>query len=239
MNSFKELKDILVIDIETVSGFQTYSELDPRFKELWDHKSTFINNLKTSEELYYEKGGIFAEFGKVVTISLGFFYVEDENLCFKVKTLSNNDEMTLLNEFNNLITTKFHPGKLTFCAHNGKEFDYPYLCRRMIINQITLPDVLKICSKKPWENRHVDTLEMWKFGDRKNFTSLDLLAATLGVPTSKDDCDGSMVNHIFYKENDLARISKYCAKDVVVTAQVYLRLTGKPLMREENIFILD
>jgi predicted PolB exonuclease-like 3'-5' exonuclease len=235
MDYLKTLKDLLFLDIETVSAYETYDQLDERLRPLWDRKSFYIDQGSDKTSLYYEKAGIFAEFGKIVTISLGFFFQEKNELCFKVKSFCGHDEISILNDFNTLVSKKLNPEKITFCAHNGKEFDYPYLCRRMIINNIRLPEVLKTWGKKPWEIKHMDTLDMWKFGDRKNYTSLELLATVLGIPSSKGDFDGSMVNTIYYKENNVEKIARYCERDVVVTAQVYLKLMGMSLLKKENI----
>lgn len=236
MDFFKNLKNLLFIDIETVSLFETYDNLDPSLKLLWDKKALFISETDTIESLYFEKAGIFAEFGKIITISMGYFFQKNDQMCFKLKSLYGEDEKKILNDFNSIIANKSNKDKLILCAHNGKEFDYPYLCRRMLINNIPLPKALHQCSKKPWEVKHLDTLEMWKFGDRKNYTSLELLATVLGIETSKDDMNGNMVNMVFYKEKNLNRIAAYCEKDVLVTAQVYLRLQGLPLLQRENIF---
>lgn len=238
MASDKNLNDLLFIDIETVSCFETYDRLDEKLQPLWDRKAFFIDREGNSKNLYSERAGIFAEFGKIVTISMGVFFQEKEALCFRVKSLFGDDEASILREFNTLIQKKSDSGKLIFCAHNGKEFDYPYLCRRMLINYIELPEALKQCSNKPWEVRHLDTLDMWKFGDRKNYTSLALMAAILGIETSKDDIDGSMVNQVYYKEKNLERIARYCEKDVLVTAQLFLRLTGRPVLKKENIYFI-
>jgi predicted PolB exonuclease-like 3'-5' exonuclease len=239
MNSLKSLKDLLFLDIETVTVVETYDLLDKRMQPLWERKSIAINEDADKRALYFEKGGIYAEFGKIVTISVGFFFLEKEELHFKVKSFCDSEEKKILSDFNSLLNDKWDPKKLILCAHNGKEFDYPYLCRRMIINNIKIPDVLDICGKKPWEVRHLDTLEMWKFGDRKNYTSLELLAAVLGIASSKDSVDGSMVNMVYYKEKDIQKIAKYCEKDVIVTAQVYLKLTGKGILKNENVHLIS
>lgn len=237
MDVNQKLKDLLVLDIETVSCTGSYEELDVRLKPLWDKKALFLNDATPKEDLFLEKGGIYAEFGKIITIAVGVFYLDkNSQRCLKVKSFCGENEKELLEEFKSLLE-KFHPQKLTLVAHNGKEFDFPYICRRMLINRIELPEVLKIGGKKPWEINHLDTLELWKFGDRKNYTSLELLAAVFDIPTSKDDIDGSMVNKVYYKENNLAKIAHYCRKDVIVTSQLLLRLFNEPLIAEDNIFI--
>jgi DNA polymerase elongation subunit (family B) len=233
-----KLKQILFLDIETVSCASSYQHMDERLKPLWERKATLLNKDSDKESLFFEKAGIYAEFGKIVTISVGsFFQSNDSELGFKVKSFYDHDEKKLLNDFNNLIN-KFDQRRLVLCAHNGKEFDFPYICRRMLINGITIPEVLRISGKKPWEVHHLDTLELWKFGDKKNYTSLDLLAALFDIPSSKNDFDGSMVNECYYKLKDLERIKTYCEKDVIVTAQLYLRFKNLPIVNEGNIKFL-
>ena len=206
-------------------------------KKNWVHKSFLINPEKTPEELYFHKAGIYAEFGRVIAIGAGFFFTdENKNQSFKVKCFYGDDEKKLLTEFIHLIETKYKNKKLIFCAHNGKEFDYPYLCRRMLVNSFNIPKSLNLTGKKSWQVEHLDTLDMWKFGDRKNYTSLDLLTALFDIPGSKNDLDGSRVNEVYYHENGLERIARYCTDDVLATAQIYLRLHNKPLIEKENIF---
>lgn len=236
-NKFKHL---LFLDIETVGLTSSFSKLPERLKPLWEHKSKFINktDLQNPEVTFEEKAAIYAEFGKVVVIGLGYIYEnEKKELSLKVKSLAGDDEKQLLAEFCELITNKFGQQNLQLVAHNGLEFDFPYLCRRLIINKLQIPKVLQVQGKKPWEISHIDTLELWKFGDRKSYSSLELLASCLDVPTSKTDLDGSKVNAAYYKENSLQKIATYCSKDVVVLTQIYLRLMGEEMIEEKNIFI--
>jgi len=222
-----DLKNILVIDIETVACAEDYDNLDDRLRKQWDRKSVYLHNPDTlsSAELFNDRAGIYAEFGKIITIAVGFYTIlEDSKTSLRVKAFAGDDEKKVLLDFKTLVDSKFDPGSLSFCAHNGKEFDYPYISRRMLVNGISLPETLNLRNKKPWEIMHVDTMELWKFGDRKNFTSLDLLASIFGIESSKDNIDGSMVNEIYYKDGDLEKITTYCMHDVAVTAQLYLKL---------------
>jgi DNA polymerase elongation subunit (family B) len=234
------LENLLVLDIETVRSNNTYEEMSERLQAQWDRKSNFLRSEEeeSPKELYEDRAGIYAEFGKVVSISVGFFTYVGPELSLRVKALYNDDESILLNDFNELLQ-KFDSKNLTLCGHNGKEFDFPYLCRRMLINNIKLPPVLDTSGKKPWEVNHIDTMEMWKFGDRKNFTSLELLATLFDIPTSKDAIDGSQVSTVYYDEQDLEKIAKYCSKDVVVTAQLLLKLNQQPIIKEENIHFIE
>lgn len=235
------IRNYLIIDIETASVFEDYRQMDERMQALWDKKAAYMHKQdeKTPGELYFDKGAIFAEFGKVICISAGVFTKEEDNsIGLRIKSFAFDTEKETLEAFKNLVEHKFDSKKLRMVAHNGKEFDFPYLCRRMLVNNIEIPEALDIRGKKPWEIAHIDTMELWKFGDRKNFTSLDLLAAIFGIETSKDDIDGSQVNEVYYKENDLERISKYCQRDVMVTARVFLRLNEFQQINEENIKFL-
>ncbi len=221
-----ELRDILFVDIETVAHVGDYSQLDERLKTQWSRKASFLKREEhqTEEDLYHERAGIFAEFGKIICIAVGKF-VDNENgeIVFRTRAYAGDDEKVILQEFKTMLE-RHDPVSLKLCAHNGKEFDFPYLCRRMLINGISLPMALNLSGKKAWEVQHLDTMEMWKFGDFKHFTSLDLLSAIFKIPTSKGDMDGSRVNKVYHVENDLTKIKEYCLRDVVVLAQVFLKL---------------
>jgi len=233
------LLNLLVIDIETVPQEESYSSLSSVWQSLWvDKISKIVPESLTLEESYLQRAGILAEFGKIVCIVVGYF-VEDEqkNVCFRLKTISGHNEKEMLENFKELIIKILKRNPSTqFAGHNIKEFDIPYICRRMIINEIGLPDFLQLNDKKPWEVKMFDTLHWWRFGDHKNYITLNLLASVLNVPTSKTDMDGSMVQHVYYKENNLKRIADYCELDVIVTANIILRYLGLPILNEKNIF---
>lgn len=230
-----ELKDILFLDIETVAISEDYGQLDDRLKAQWSRKAGFFKREEnqTDEDLFNARAGIYAEFGKIVSIAVGMFTEKDGALGLRTKYFTSHNEAQLLTGFKQLLE-KLGPST-RLCAHNGKEFDFPYMSRRMLVNGIRLPEVLNLGGKKPWEVQHLDTLELWKFGDYKHYTSLDLLAALFNIPTSKGVMDGSQVNEVYYKEKDLKKISVYCVGDVVAVAQLYLCLKGHPLIPEENI----
>lgn len=233
----EHLKHILFIDIETVPVMQGYSQLSPELQNEWDKKAKFLkgntDEMPDPSKLFGEKAGVFSEFAKVVCIVVGSLHYEGNMWKMRLKTLANHDEKVLLNEFSELIArfAARYP-ELRFCGHNIKEFDIPFLCRRMLINSLPLPDCMNLSGKKPWEVSHFDTLEMWKFGDYKHFTSLALLATILGIPSPKDDMDGSMVGQVYWQEKDLQRISRYCALDVYTTMRVFLRLKGIDIVPE-------
>jgi 3'-5' exonuclease len=232
-----EFRDILFVDIETVAATSDYNTLDERLKTQWSRKAGFFKREAqlTEEQLYHERAGIYAEFGKIISIAVGKFCdLESGDLGLRTKVYSGHDEKALLLDFKAMIE-KIDSATLRLCAHNGKEFDYPYLCRRMLINSIPLPAALNISGKRAWEVQHLDTMELWKFGDYKHFTSLDLLATIFEIPSSKSDLDGSQVNLVYYKENDLEKINEYCRRDVVVLAQLFLKLKGYPVISEQNI----
>lgn len=233
-----QLHDLLVLDLETVSQFATYQELDEEWQELWAKKAGAINNADVNAALVYDRAAIYAEFGKIVCIGLGIFHLVDGEINLKVKSISGHDEKAILLEFVELLNTHFNiEGKHRLVAHNGKEFDFPFLCRRMLIHGIEIPNILNITGKKPWEILHLDTMELWKFGDYKNYTSLNVLAKCFGIPSPKDDIDGSMVGHTYWQQNDLDRISVYCKKDIVTTAQILMKYKHLDLIAPDKIKI--
>ena len=229
---------ILFFDIETVPQTFVYNELDERGQGLWDKKTRFIQEREdlTAEEVY-DKAGIYAEFGRVVCISLGFVLQKEGETQIRIKSIANEDEIALLQEFLDLLNSYYDSPDFLFCAHNGKEFDIPFLCRRILINNLKIPYMLNVSGKKPWEIKHLDTMELWKFGDFKNYTSLDLLTYIFKIPTPKDDMDGSQVAKVFYQDKDLDRIIHYCEKDVVATIQLFRKYQGDSLIDKEFIQI--
>jgi hypothetical protein len=238
---------VLFLDIETVSGAKTYEELDEGMQQLWQHKARSVLKRWNGEEItdeehaqsYLDAAGIFAEFGKIVCISVGVVYRDKESkqLSLRLKSYAGKDEKKLLADFNELLKQYYDdPNRYFICGHNIKEFDVPYMCRRMIVNSLPFPRMLDIAGKKPWETKHLlDTLELWKFGDRKNYTSLKLLAGVLGFPSPKDDIDGSMVGRVYWEEEDVERIAHYCEKDVLATTQLFLRYQLKPLLEDGQV----
>ena len=232
-----EFRDLLFVDIETVAGTSDYNSLDERLKVQWARKAGYLkrDGQVTEEQVYHERAGIYAEFGKIICIAVGKFCdTESGELGLRTKVYSSHDEKSLLLDFKAMIE-KIDSSTLRLCAHNGKEFDYPYLCRRMLINTIPLPAALNISGKRAWEVQHLDTMELWKFGDYKHFTSLDLLATIFGIPSSKQGMDGSQVNEVYYRDGDLNKIGEYCRGDVVVLAQLFLKLRGYPVVSDQNI----
>lgn len=231
--------NILFLDIETVAQSEAYEQLSESWRELWDHKARSLirNPEQDTPESIYDRAGIYAEFGKIICISCGCIQGQGEDKKLIIKSFFDDNEHKLLTQFAAMLQKWSGSPEKFLCAHNGKEFDYPYLCRRMVINSIEIPEALKIAGRKPWEVRHLDTLEMWKFGDYKSYTSLKLLAQALGIPSPKDDIDGSMVYSVYYKEKNLERIATYCQKDVVTLAQILLRMHCQPLIRPENVTI--
>lgn len=231
-------KNTLFLDIETVSGKTDFYQLSDRMKEFWLKKAKNLYNLDSVslEELYVERAALYAEFGRVIVIGMGFLYVnKDQQLSLKVKTMAHHDEKELLTEFSAFINKTYKSKELTLVAHNGKEFDFPYLCRRMLANNLEIPKALQVQGKKPWEIIHQDTMEMWRFGDRKNYTSLELLAEMMGIEGVKSDLSGDQVHSVYYNEGNLARIEAYCMEDVIVVAQLYLRFHFMNLVEPHNI----
>lgn len=243
----KNLKNYLFVDIETATLFANYEEMDDRMKDLWNKKARkflFDKTLEMTEDiaaqLYEEKAAIFAEFAKVICISAGYLSLSrDEPPSLRIKSFS-GDEKEIFEDFNDMLNKHYNdPERYYICGHNIKEFDIPFLCRRCIINGVELPKIMNISGKKPWQVGHlVDTMELWKFGDYKNYTSLNLLAASMGIPSPKDDIDGSQVGHVYWQEKDLQRIVSYCERDVVAVAQVVMKFAGKEMIEESLIEIV-
>lgn len=227
---------ILFLDVETVPVAADFSELHKEFQSLWAEKTRWQrSNQQSPGEFYGLKAGVMAEFAKVICISVGYLYEKEGQHFFRIKSFYGDDEKAILEDLKLLLDEKFATPKHYLCAHNGKEFDYPFLCRRMLVNGIKLPKILEISGKKPWEVRHLDTMEMWKFGDYKHYTSIKLLAALFGIPTPKDDIDGSQVSKVYWQDKDLERIKNYCQKDTLTVAQILLKYMCKPILTEEQI----
>jgi predicted PolB exonuclease-like 3'-5' exonuclease len=238
----KNLQHLLFLDIETVSEKKSFDELAESRQALWLRKAEFLRNDDelNKENLYFDKAAIYSEFGKIVCISIGILYSdENQNLNIRIKAIYSHNEQALLEQFVQLIREKMDESKIQLCGHNSKEFDLPYLCRRMIINRVPLPPYLHLSGKKPWEISHIDTMEMWKFGDWKSFTSLALLTDVFDIPSPKDDISGKDVNRVYYQEDGLDRIAHYCNRDVLATAQVYLRISGRDLIENNNIHYVE
>ncbi|HEY4785706.1 MAG TPA: 3'-5' exonuclease [Bacteroidales bacterium] len=226
--------EILFLDIETVPQSPVFENLDNAFKHLWDKKSSHFRKSEESAADVYARAGIYAEFGKIICISTGYLHINNGEQYFRVKSFFDDNESKLLQDFNDMLTTFSSKKNIQLCAHNGKEFDFPYIARRILVNGLQLPKLLDIAGKKPWEVNFIDTLELWKFGDYKSFTSLELLTKIFGIPTPKDDIDGSMVADVYWKEKNLTRIVTYCEKDVLAVAQLLLKYKGEPLIKEKN-----
>ncbi len=226
-----EINKVLFLDIETVPMVEQWEDLSENWKKLWQKKISYqLKEEETAEEMFYQRAGIMAEFGKIVCISFGVI-VKGEKL--RVKSFYGDDEKKILEDFIELLNSPYFATGLILCAHNGKEFDFPFLGRRILIHGLNLPNALSIQGKKPWEVQHLDTMELWKFGDYKHYTSLDLLAAIFGIPTPKDDIDGSQVAEVYYQDKDLERIKKYCEKDVFTLVQVFRKFRNETLIELE------
>lgn len=242
-NFISQLKNILFIDIETVSAAASYSEISDSFKKLWDkkhaHRSSDHTPIINPEEWYSQRASLYAEFGKIVSIGVAYFYNNEENeLCLRSKAIADTDEASILQQFVTLLSQKrFNPHQTALCAHNGKEFDFPYLCRRMLINQISIPKILYSEQRKPWESPLIDTMEIWRFGDRKVYVSLQLLAELFGIQNENTTMNHTQISDVFYNQPDgLQQIADFSRKDVALTAQVYLYLNGLKPIKGENIF---
>ncbi|WBX73727.1 3'-5' exonuclease [Tenacibaculum pacificus] len=230
-----ELENILFLDIETVPEKEFFSDLSEEKQKLYALKTEYQRKEDIEAVDFYHKAGIWAEFGKIICISVGYFVNKSSENQLRITSFSGDDEERILIDFKKLLDTHFNKEKQLLCAHNGKEFDFPYIARRVIINRIELPKKLNLFGKKPWEVPHLDTLELWKFGDYKHYTSLNLLTAILDIPSPKQDINGSEVAKVYYKEKNLPKIVSYCERDTIAVAQLLLRFSNKPLISNESI----
>jgi hypothetical protein len=232
-----KLNKILFIDIETVSAVNSYKKLNPKWKKLWDKKASYLVNEDETTEDVYGRAAIYAEFGKIICISVGLIHQLDTEPAFRIKTFAGKNEKPLLADFCDMLKKHFESSDYLLCAHNGKEFDFPYLARRILVNGLKLPYLLDIAGRKPWEVQHLDTLQLWKFGDYKNYTSLDLLSQLFNIKSPKNDMDGSEVGRTFWEEDNLDKIVKYCQNDTLTVAQLLLAYQGKDQIKQENVTI--
>jgi uncharacterized protein YprB with RNaseH-like and TPR domain len=239
MNLTYKLSNILFLDIETVPQEENWNSLSKTTQELFEQKTKYQRKDEFTAAQFYEKAGIWAEFGKIICISVGYFIEAKEKKHLRITSFFGDNEHQLLTDFKVLLDTHFANKANVLCAHNGKEFDFPFIARRMIVHQIELPEKLNLFGKKPWEVAHLDTLELWKFGDYKHYTSLSLLTSVLGISSPKDDINGSEVAHVYYKEKDLQRIVTYCEKDTIAVAQILLRFNNETLLKEDDIIKMD
>ncbi len=230
-----DIRKILFLDIETVSYEKSYSQLSEEKAALWNIKVKHLHSSNNDHpEKMYNRAGIYAEFGKIVCISIGMLTKVNGIDTFKLKSFYGSDERVILEDFADVIG-KMIADNLLLCAHNGKEFDFPYIARRMIVNGMKIPPLLDVRFRKPWEVPFLDTMDMWRFGDYKSYTSLKLLTNTLGIPSPKDDIDGSMVGKVYWEDGDIKRIAEYCEKDVVAIFQLFKRYRAEELFNTDNI----
>ena len=231
------VENVLFLDIETVPNAPDFKELPAVWQKLWEQKMNYqLKEGETPEELY-ERAGIYSEFGKIICISAGYIFQKTGEKFFRVKSFYDDDEKKLISNFFNALEQFIKVGKQRLCAHNGQEFDFPYIARRALINNIKLPKIFDVAGAKPWELKEtlLDTLQLWKFGDYKHYTSLSLLCELFNIPTPKDDIDGSQVARVYWKENDIDRIIKYCEKDTLAVANLLLRYKGDKIIPLENM----
>lgn len=239
MVSQVKIENILFLDIETVPAYPAYDQVPERFRLLWDKKATYLTRETGDPASLYQRAGIYAEFGRIICISTGMIVLQEGKRDMRMKSFFHPIERDLLGAFADLLTRLLQKKDYVLCAHNGKEFDFPYIARRMLINGIPVPEVLDIAGKRPWEVKHLDTLELWKFGDYKHYTSLELLASVLGLESPKSDIDGSQVAQVYWYDQDIGRIVEYCRRDVITIAQIMLRYKGEAQLRQEEITVLD
>ncbi len=226
---------ILFLDIETVPVSADYDSLTTEFQYLWEKKSSYLRTEGQTAAEVFDRAGIYAEFGKIICISAGFLTGPETEMSLRLKSFYGHEEKDLLEDFSVMLNNFSTNKDVILCAHNGKEFDYPFIARRMLINGLRIPAVLDNAGKKPWEINLLDTMELWKFGDYKHYTSLELISALMGIPSPKDDIDGSMVASVYWEDNDIERIVIYCEKDVITLVQVFLKFRNNNTVPDSRI----
>jgi predicted PolB exonuclease-like 3'-5' exonuclease len=234
-----KIGNILFLDIETVPAFPSFNEVSGSLRTLWEKKSTYLKKEEETPEYLYQRAGIYAEFGRIICISSGMIGVQDNKRVLRLKSFYAQEEKDLLEAFANLVNKLSQKREINLCAHNGKEFDFPYIARRLLINGIELPALFDLAGKRPWEVKHIDTLELWKFGDHKHYTSLDLLASVFNLESPKSDIDGSQVAQVYWHDKDLKRIVEYCRRDVITIVQLMLKFKGEQILDPDEIIVLD
>jgi 3'-5' exonuclease len=232
-----KLEKVIFIDIETVPLFPHHDFLSEKWKKLWERKAGYLSKENETPEEIYNRAGIYAEFGKIICISIGIIRDIEGKKSLRIKSFSSDDEKSLLVDFSALLRNHFKASDYLLCAHNGKEFDFPYIARRMLVNGLKIPYLLDTAGRKPWEIQHLDTLQLWKFGDYKHYTSLDVLTTLFSIPTPKSDMDGSDVGRVYWEEKDLEKIVAYCQRDVVAVAQLILKYKGEELLDPKSIIV--
>ncbi len=234
-----KIGNILFFDIETVPAYPALQDAPEKIRALWEKKSSYLKKENETPDELYARAGIYAEFGKIICICTGMIGLQDEKRVLRLKSFYAEEEHTMLLEFADLVNRLSLKKEIDLCAHNGREFDFPFVARRMLINRVNLPALFDIAGKRPWEIRHIDTLELWKFGDHKHYTSLDLLTSVFDITSPKTDLDGAQVARVYWQDHDLTRIVEYCRRDVVAIAQLMLRFKGENALDPENILVLD
>ena len=234
-----KLDKVIFIDIETVSQEKEFSKLSKKWKSLWEKKSTYLVSEEETAEHIYKRAGIYAEFGKVICISIGIYRLFKDHQTFRIKSFYGKNEKQVLKQFCELFKKSFQSNDFILCAHNGKEFDFPFLARRILVNQLPLPYILDIAGRKPWEVQHLDTLQLWKFGDYKNYTSLALLCELFSIKSPKNDMDGSDVGRVYWQEDNLEKIVKYCQNDTLAVAQLLLAYKGLEPIKDSEVEIIN
>jgi len=234
-----KIGNILFLDIETVPAYPAFQDAPEKTRTLWEKKSSYLKKENETPAELYTRAGIYAEFGKIICICTGMIGLQDEKRVLRLKSFYAEEEHTVLLGFADLVTRLSQKREIDLCAHNGREFDFPFIARRMLINRVTLPALFDIAGKRPWEIRHIDTLELWKFGDHKHYTSLDLLTSVFDIMSPKTDIDGSQVARIYWQDHDLKRIVEYCRRDVIAIAQLILRFKGEEMLNPESILVVD
>ena len=233
MYTLDQLKNIVFFDIETAGSHESLDALqedNPLLATLWSKRCEYLrekfeeNKDLTDEELYLNKAALHPEFNRIVCASFGRIAGDVDSTSMIIKSYSGDDESEILDGIDKVLT-KFN--KMNLCGHNIKRFDIPVMGKRFLINGKKLPKSLMIYDSKPWELPFIDTSDIWSFGAwQEGFASLELIAASLKVPSPKDDIRGEDVHSVFWESSEHSRIAEYCAKDVKVLGDIMLKISG-------------
>jgi len=229
------IESIIFLDIETVSLFPNLLLADDATKKEWARKIMKTNPTITPallDDTYKEQAALHPEFSFITCISVGM--VKGGKVYIKnIFGFDHDEERTLeiFCETMQKIIEKMERLQPKLCAHFGKGFDYPFISKRMLVHGMTIPNILDSYGKKPWEITNLDTHEIWKMGGF-NSASLSAIAHAFGIPSPKDDIDGSQVGHVYWVDSKIDRIATYCAKDVFALINIFRCMQGSPAFSE-------
>ncbi len=227
------MRDVLYLELATAGRYRTLEEAPPGYQRLWGEWNAW-----REEQPDFGRAALYAEFGQVVGMSLGYHLEDGPQEEFRISSWV-GDEAAILGEFLRVVKSLTKSKRrLRICSHNGKSFDFPYLSKRLVARELELPEVMNIVGMKPWELPHLDTLELWRHGGgRRSYVGLELLAMTLGIELPYAWMDGSDIHTLFWSQEreEWERIGRQGALEVYLTAQVLRRLQHQAPLERESV----